>query len=162
MTATARPAPHPARYPGPAGLLAGELATTVVDLETVLGPVASELVDRLRSARNRCGYADQAHLTREWRELAGCTRRTGWSRSSHLRWPEGGRIMFRTGEGEFGVKPGNAALYVVTDQPDALFERATAAGAEVGDLPRGLTGTRCFPSRRSHWLESIPQVSRTE
>ncbi|MGH3802026.1 MAG: helix-turn-helix domain-containing protein, partial [Pseudonocardiaceae bacterium] len=154
------------------GLPAGELATTVVDLSTLLGPVAGELVDRLRSARTwterfleldralasiaeqgerdapapelgwawrrltachgrvgvgalatevgwsrrhlgerfrrefgltpkvagrvmrfevahhmlqagarpglaevaaRCGYADQAHLTREWRELAGCT-----------------------------------------------------------------------------------------
>ena len=35
------------------------------------------------------------------------------------------------GEGEFAVKPGNASLYVVTDAPDALFERATVAGAEV-------------------------------
>lgn len=154
------------------GLPAGELAGTVVDLDTLLGPVAGELVDRLRTARTwterfleldralagiarqrerdgpapelgwawqrltschghvkvstlaedvgwsrrhlgerfrrefglspkvasrvmrfevahrmlrtaarpglaeiaaRCGYADQAHLTREWRELAGCT-----------------------------------------------------------------------------------------
>ncbi len=154
------------------GLPAGELATTVVDLDTLLGPIAGELVDRLRSACTwterfleldraltriagqrerdgpapelgwawrrltachgrvgvgtlatevgwsrrhlgerfrrefglapkvagrvmrfevthrmlraaarpglaevaaRCGYADQAHLTREWRELAGCT-----------------------------------------------------------------------------------------
>jgi uncharacterized glyoxalase superfamily protein PhnB len=29
------------------------------------------------------------------------------------------------------VKPGTASLYVVTEAPDALFERATAAGAEV-------------------------------
>ncbi|MGH3984266.1 MAG: helix-turn-helix domain-containing protein [Pseudonocardiaceae bacterium] len=154
------------------GLPAGELAATVVDLDTLLGPVAGELVDRLRAAHTwterfleldralagiarqrerdgpapelgwvwqrlttchgrvkvstlaegvgwsrrhlgerfrrefglspkvagrvmrfevahgmlrtatrpglaeiaaRCGYADQAHLTREWRELAGCT-----------------------------------------------------------------------------------------
>ncbi len=154
------------------GLPAGELATTVVDLDTLLGPIAGELVERLRSACTwterfleldqtlssiagqrqrdgpapelgwawrrltachgrvevgslakevgwsrrhlgerfrrefgltpkvvgrvmrfevahrmlravarpglaevsaRCGYADQAHLTREWRELAGCT-----------------------------------------------------------------------------------------
>ncbi|MDQ4093152.1 MAG: helix-turn-helix domain-containing protein [Actinomycetota bacterium] len=154
------------------GLPAGELAATVVDLDTLLGSVAGELVDRLRTARTwterfleldcalagiarqregdgpapelgwawqrltschgrvkvstlaegigwsrrhlgerfrrefglspkaagrvmrfkvahhmlrsasrldlaeiaaRCGYADQAHLTREWRELAGCT-----------------------------------------------------------------------------------------
>jgi uncharacterized glyoxalase superfamily protein PhnB len=50
-----------------------------------------------------------------------------------LRWPEGGGIMFGSGEGEgeFAVKPGNASLYVVTDAPDALFERATAAGAEL-------------------------------
>jgi len=152
------------------GLPAGELASTVVDLDTLLGPVASELVERLRAARTwtdrflelddvliriagqrdgpapelgwawrrltashgqvavaklagevgwsrrhfgerfrrefglapkvagrvmrfevanhllrapkrpglaevaaRSGYADQAHLSREWRELAGCT-----------------------------------------------------------------------------------------
>ncbi|MDQ3762122.1 MAG: helix-turn-helix domain-containing protein [Actinomycetota bacterium] len=152
------------------GLPASELANTVVDLGTLLGPVAGELVERLRSATTwtdrffelddvltrlarqrdgpapqlgwawrrltashgrvgiatladevgwsrrhlgerfrrefgltpkvagrvmrfevahrllratarpglaevaaRCGYADQAHLTREWRELAGCT-----------------------------------------------------------------------------------------
>jgi uncharacterized glyoxalase superfamily protein PhnB len=28
-------------------------------------------------------------------------------------------------------KPGTASIYVVTDAPDALFDRATAAGAEV-------------------------------
>src|SRR5918997_730007 len=33
------------------GLPAGELAATVVDLDTLLGPVAGELVDRLRTAR---------------------------------------------------------------------------------------------------------------
>jgi uncharacterized glyoxalase superfamily protein PhnB len=72
-----------------------------------------------------------------------------------LRWPEGGGIMFGSGEGEFGVKPGNASLYVVTSQPDALYERATAAGAEV---VRGLKdedyGSRGFTVRDpegNHW-----------
>lgn len=53
------------------------------------------------------------------------------------------------------MKPGNASLYVVTDQPDALFERATAAGAEV---VRGLKdedyGSRGFTVRDpegNHW-----------
>lgn len=67
---------------------------------------------------------------------------------AELRWPEGGGIMSGSGEGEFGVKPGNAALYVVTDQPDALFKRATAAGTEV---VRGLKdedyGSRGFTVR---------------
>jgi uncharacterized glyoxalase superfamily protein PhnB len=67
---------------------------------------------------------------------------------AELRWPEGGGIMLGSGEGEFGVKPGTASLYVVTDHPDALFEQVTAAGAEV---VRGLRdedyGSRGFTVR---------------
>jgi uncharacterized glyoxalase superfamily protein PhnB len=53
---------------------------------------------------------------------------------AEMRWPRGGGIMLgsvRTdallGEQHSGV----ASVYVVTDEPDALFARATAAGAEV-------------------------------
>jgi uncharacterized glyoxalase superfamily protein PhnB len=46
------------------------------------------------------------------------------------------------------MKPGATSIYVVTDAPDALFERATAAGAEV---VRGLKdedyGSRGFTVR---------------
>ena len=52
-----------------------------------------------------------------------------------LRWPRGGGVMFGTAgkdDGPFGRRiPGNESVYVVCDDPDALFERATAAGAEV-------------------------------
>ena len=52
-----------------------------------------------------------------------------------LWWPPGGGVMFGTAgkdDTPFGRRfPGNEALYLVTDEPDALFERATAAGAEV-------------------------------
>ncbi|HSK91539.1 MAG TPA: VOC family protein [Euzebyales bacterium] len=58
-------------------------------------------------------------------------------RVSHaeLRWPEGGAIMLGDAgrdESEFSQMPtGCAALYVVTDEPDAVYGRAVAAGAEV-------------------------------
>lgn len=52
-----------------------------------------------------------------------------------LRWPGGGGIMFGTAGKDtsaFGARtPGNDAVYIVCDDPDALFARATAAGAEV-------------------------------
>jgi len=52
-----------------------------------------------------------------------------------LRWPRGGGVMFGSAgrdDGPFGRRlPGNESVYVVCDDPDALFERATAAGAEV-------------------------------
>ncbi|MFC9893836.1 VOC family protein [Nocardia sp. NPDC127579] len=52
-----------------------------------------------------------------------------------LRWPLGGGIMIgSTGRDDspFGTRPpGTYNLYVVCADPDELFERATAAGAEV-------------------------------
>ena len=54
---------------------------------------------------------------------------------AELRWPRGGGVMFGTAgkdDGPFGRRrPGNDSVYVVCDDPDALFARATAAGAEV-------------------------------
>ena len=69
-----------------------------------------------------------------------------------LRWPLGGGIMFGTAgkdDSPFGQRaPGNDSVYVVCTDPDALFERATAAGAEV---VRGLKdedyGSRGFTVR---------------
>ncbi|PXX68766.1 putative glyoxalase superfamily protein PhnB [Nocardia tenerifensis] len=71
---------------------------------------------------------------------------------AELRWPLGGGIMFGTAckdASEFGQRvPGNDSTYVVCDDPDALFSRATAAGAEV---VRGLRdedyGSRGFTVR---------------
>jgi uncharacterized glyoxalase superfamily protein PhnB len=70
---------------------------------------------------------------------------------AELRWPEGGGVMLgSTGDdNEFSQrKPGTTSTYVVTDAPDALFDRATAAGAEV---VRGLRnedyGSRGFTVR---------------
>ncbi len=54
---------------------------------------------------------------------------------AELRWPLGGGVMLATAgkdESAFGIRqPGNDAVYVVCDDPDGLFGRATAAGAEV-------------------------------
>ena len=54
---------------------------------------------------------------------------------AEARWPLGGGVMFGTAgkdDGPFGQRrPGNDSVYVVCDDPDPLFARATAAGAEV-------------------------------
>jgi uncharacterized glyoxalase superfamily protein PhnB len=71
---------------------------------------------------------------------------------AEMRWPLGGGIMFGTAgkdEGPFGQRtPGNDSVYVVCDDPDALFDRASAAGATV---VRGLRdedyGSRGFSVR---------------
>ncbi len=71
---------------------------------------------------------------------------------AELRWPLGGGIMFGTAgkdDSPFGQRaPGNDSVYVVCDDPDGLFERAIAAGAEV---VRGLKdedyGSRGFTVR---------------
>lgn len=71
---------------------------------------------------------------------------------AEMRWPLGGGIMLGTAgkdDSEFGRRtPGGDSVYVVCDRPDELFERATAAGAEV---VRGLLdedyGSRGFTVR---------------
>lgn len=53
-----------------------------------------------------------------------------------LDWPLGGGIMLgsagnRAPDDPWALPPGTFGAYVVTDEPDKLFERARAAGAEV-------------------------------
>jgi len=55
---------------------------------------------------------------------------------AELSWPPGGGIMLGSerppgADGAWPVPPGSFGCYVVTDEPDKLFARATAAGAEV-------------------------------
>jgi len=57
-------------------------------------------------------------------------------------WPLGGGIMLgdekADGGDEWALKPGTFGVYVVTDNPDAIHDRAMAAGAT---LLRGLNDT---------------------
>jgi uncharacterized glyoxalase superfamily protein PhnB len=54
---------------------------------------------------------------------------------AQLSWPLGGGIMLgsaRPSDGDpWPVQPGSTGCYVVCDDPDALHDRAVAAGAEV-------------------------------
>ena len=52
---------------------------------------------------------------------------------AQLSWPLGGGVMLGSArdDGVWQVPPGSAGCYVVTDDPDALHDRAVAAGAEV-------------------------------
>src|ERR1700759_449263 len=55
---------------------------------------------------------------------------------AQLSWPEGGGIMLGSARpasdgDQWPLAPGSFGAYVVTAQPDDLFTRATAAGAEV-------------------------------
>ena len=52
---------------------------------------------------------------------------------AELAWPLGGGLMLGSGAEtpEWPQLPGHAALYVVTDDPAALYDRAVAAGATV-------------------------------
>ncbi|MBF6474797.1 MULTISPECIES: VOC family protein [Nocardia] len=71
---------------------------------------------------------------------------------AELRWPLGGGIMFGSAgkdDGPFGTRPtGTDSVYLVCEEPDALFTRATAAGAEVvRDLRDEDYGSRGFTVR---------------
>ena len=53
---------------------------------------------------------------------------------AELAWPLGGGVMLgsvRDGADDWALQPGTCGCYVVTDEPDALHDRAVAAGARV-------------------------------
>ena len=74
---------------------------------------------------------------------------------AQLSWPEGGGIMLGSvrpgpaGENRASATdPGAFGAYVVTGQPDALYERAKAAGAEITTEPHDTDyGSRDFSAR---------------
>jgi len=72
---------------------------------------------------------------------------------AELGWPPGGGIMLgsaREADADDGwsLRPGGFGAYVVTDEPDALFARAKAAGAQVvSDLHETDYGSRDFAVR---------------
>jgi uncharacterized glyoxalase superfamily protein PhnB len=55
---------------------------------------------------------------------------------AQLSWPPGGGIMLgsaREAGADRSVQPGSFAAYVVTDDPDGVYEKAKAAGAKILD-----------------------------
>ncbi len=67
-------------------------------------------------------------------------------------WPPGGGIMLgsaRPSDGDsWQLQPGTFGAYVVTDEPDALCERARRAGAEITREPFDTDyGSRDFAAR---------------
>lgn len=104
-----------------------------------------------RNARSAADFLVKA-FGFEVRGIYGRDDDPGIVEHGELRWPLGGGVMFGSAgkdDGPFGTRlPGNDSVYVVCDDPDALFARATAAGAEV---VRGLKdedyGSRGFSVR---------------
>jgi uncharacterized glyoxalase superfamily protein PhnB len=72
---------------------------------------------------------------------------------AQLSWPPGGGIMLGSARDDnphdrWPVQPGSFGAYVVTDEPDVLFARASAAGAEILEPPHDTDyGSRDFAAR---------------
>jgi uncharacterized glyoxalase superfamily protein PhnB len=71
-------------------------------------------------------------------------------------WPPGGGIMFgSTTEGGLIDNAGSSAAYLVTDDPDTVFDRAVAAGAtvvrEMVDQDYGGRGGSVEDPEGNHW-----------
>ena len=105
-------------------------------------------------------YRDAPAAIAFLRDAFGLEERAVYARESdpnviehaELGWPPGGGVMLGSAgkdDTPFGRRPtGAASIYLVCDEPDALFDRATGAGAEV---IRGLVdedyGSRGFSVR---------------
>jgi uncharacterized glyoxalase superfamily protein PhnB len=70
---------------------------------------------------------------------------------AEMRWPAGGALVFgstrHTDSVHGEMSAGTSACYVVTDDPDAVFDRATAADAEVVERPHETAFGSGVPTR---------------
>lgn len=77
---------------------------------------------------------------------------------AELRWPGGGGVMLGSDRKDSTISElpaGTGAVYVVTDEPDAVFARAQAAGATVvralADEGYGSRGFTIRDPEGVHW-----------
>jgi uncharacterized glyoxalase superfamily protein PhnB len=77
---------------------------------------------------------------------------------AELRWPAGGGVMLGAARPDSvlaAVPPDTGSIYIVTDAPDALFERAVTAGAavvrELRDEDYGSRGFTVRDPAGVHW-----------
>jgi uncharacterized glyoxalase superfamily protein PhnB len=79
---------------------------------------------------------------------------------AQLSWPAGGGIMLGSARDEgtedsWPLRPGTFGAYVVTDDPDRLFARATAAGGQVlrelHDTDYGSRDFAVLDPEGNHW-----------
>jgi uncharacterized glyoxalase superfamily protein PhnB len=68
----------------------------------------------------------------------------GFVDHAQLSWPEGGGVMLGSYSPDkvWSIKPGTAGIYVVTDDPDGVRERALTTKAEVGEMEEQDYGSR--------------------
>jgi uncharacterized glyoxalase superfamily protein PhnB len=86
------------------------------------------------------GY-DAPHAARDWLRALGFTDGIvvpgvgeGQIQHSEMLWPEGGRVMVHSRDartGPLGAARGDFSVYVVVDDPDAVYARAAAVGSPV-------------------------------
>lgn len=77
---------------------------------------------------------------------------------AELRWPGGGGVMLgsvRPDSSLDQVGPGSGSIYIVTDDPDGLYDRARRAGAtisrEIRDEDYGSRGFTARDPEGVHW-----------
>ena len=77
---------------------------------------------------------------------------------AELRWPEGGGVMLGSGREDSSLKnlpTGTGSIYLVTQRPDELYERAKEAGAsiemELHDTDYGSRGFTCRDPEGVYW-----------
>jgi uncharacterized glyoxalase superfamily protein PhnB len=68
----------------------------------------------------------------------------GTVQHAQLDWPEGGGVMLgcHKPDGPFTQQPGTTAAYVVTEDVDAVWRRASAAGLAPGEIVEQDYGSR--------------------